>query len=61
MPEFEIFIERPVKVTVQANSYEEAVEMIKRQYNLNGSEPVNFYMAIDNVEETQDTDKSEES
>ena len=47
---FEIFITKPIKVEVEATSYEQAIEIIKKQLNAVDLECVEFSQAIE-VEE----------
>lgn len=45
---FEIFIDKPVKVEVEANSYEQAIDILKKQFNLDDANScVKFSQVID--------------
>lgn len=44
---FEIFIDKPTRVEVEANSYEEAIKTIQQQFNLDDMSCVKFSQAIE--------------
>ena len=47
MKTFEILISRPVKVEVQAETFEDAIEIIRQQYHIIDTEPITFTEIID--------------
>ncbi len=51
MPHFEIFIDRPIKVEVDAANYEDAIKIVKMRYNIPDIANVTFSQAIEVTEE----------
>lgn len=47
MKKFEIFIDNPIKVEVEAENYEQAVQIIKRQLNIPENSGAKFSQAIE--------------
>ena len=60
MPIITVFIERPVKVEVEAKDFDEAVELIKQQYNIADISPIKFSSPIE-IEEAGPQEAIKES
>lgn len=44
---FEIFIDKPTKIEVEAESYEQAIQIIKQQFKIDEGSPVTFSQPIE--------------